>query len=397
MNLLFTLTAYPPFLGGAQVLAHRLARELLARHQVQVVTQLSQRTTDWLLATTLCAPSPCEYEHEGVRVARITVPGASRPRLAPWVLGYFLAQRHSIPRIASVLAGEIDRFSRDATLVHNTRIGREGLTWASWQVAARRGIPFVLTPVHHPRWDRWPHRIYHDLYRRADAVIAMTEAERRSMVRLGVKENRVFVTGTGPDLAPTANALGFRKRFGLSADPMVLFVGQKYRYKGIAALLGGASRVWKKFPETRFVFIGPRTDHSRKLFAGVHDERVLELDTVDLATKTDAFAACDMFCLPSSQESFGVVFTEAWTFGRPVIGCDIPAVREVITSGQDGFVVAQRSDEIADRILFLLDNPAERQRLGENGRKKVQERYTWPALARRTEEIYEKVLSGREP
>ncbi|MBI4631134.1 MAG: glycosyltransferase family 4 protein, partial [Chloroflexi bacterium] len=122
------------------------------------------------------------------------------------------------------------------------------------------------------------------------------------------------------------------------------------------------------------------------------DPRLFDLDTVDLQTKTDAFAACDIFCLPSSQESFGGVFTEAWSLGKPVIGCDIPSVRAVIDENKDGFLIPQRSSEIAERIIYLLDHPVERKRLGENGKRKVEERYTWQRLAEQTEEIYRRVL-----
>jgi glycosyltransferase involved in cell wall biosynthesis len=58
----------------------------------------------------------------------------------------------------------------------------------------------------------------------------------------------------------------------------------------------------------------------------VNDPRILELGSVDLQTKTDALEACTLLCLPSTQESFGGVYTEAWSFKKPVIGCDIPAV-----------------------------------------------------------------------
>jgi glycosyltransferase involved in cell wall biosynthesis len=109
---------------------------------------------------------------------------------------------------------------------------------------------------------------------------------------------------------------------------------------------------------------------------------------VDLQTKTDALAACDVLCVPSAQESFGGVFTEAWVLGRPVIGGDTPAVREVIDDGVDGFVVAQDAGQVAARLLAVLTDPAGAARLGAAGLAKVAERYSWPALAAKTERIY---------
>jgi len=396
LNILFSLTAYPPSIGGAQLLAHNLAKQMIARHRLRVITQWSERRTDWLFGTTLNAPSAAHYEVDGVPVDQITLSSEVRRQLAPWVWSYFFLQKFSLPRIAQAFADQIDFFvNNDVEVVHNTRIGREGLSYASFQIARKHDLPFIFTPVHHPRWNGWLHRYYHYLYRQADAVIALTEAERQTMIALGVNERRVFVTGMGPELAETCDAQHFRIHYQLENVPLILFVGQKYPYKGVAALLGAAKIVWRRFPDTHFAFIGARTAHSQKLFSGVNDARILELDSVDLQTKTDAFAACDIFCLPSTQESFGGVFTEAWSFSKPVIGCDIPAVRSAVDENADGFIVPQRSNELAERIIYLLDHPDERKRIGEKGKCKVEARYTWKRLAEQTEDVYRQVLGKR--
>ncbi|MCS6910637.1 MAG: glycosyltransferase family 4 protein [Anaerolineales bacterium] len=399
MNLLFTLTAYPPYLGGAQLHMHQLARQLQARHALHVVTQWDEPRHDWLLGTTLLAPQESrQYEFEGVSVNRITLARAARQRLWPWVLAYYPLQRWALPRIAAELAAEIAPFAATADLIHNCRIGREGLSYASFYLARQRDVPFVMTPVHHPWWGGWLHRYYHKLYRAADAVIALTQAEREALIHLGVVEHKVFVTGHGPVLAAQADGARFRAQYGLGDDePLVLFVGQKYAYKGLAVLLRAARLVWRRAPETRFVFIGPRTAYSRRLFAAVGDRRVLELDAVDVQTKTDAFAACDVFCLPSTQESFGGVFTEAWSLGKPVVGVDIPAVRALISDGEDGFLVPPRPEALAERLRYLLEHPRLRLALGEAGRRKVEARYTWERLAALTEQVYQHVLTGATP
>jgi len=311
------------------------------------------------------------------------------------VLGYYAAQGPALRRIAAALGAAIAPWAADANLIHNCRIGREGLSYASLYVARARGIPFVLTAVHHPRWSGWLHRHYHRLYRLADAVIALTEAERRILMSLGVDGDRIFVTGVGPIVSESFNAAKFRERHGLGQGLLVLFLGQKYAYKGVAELLAAARIVWRSFPETRFVFLGPRTALSRRLFARVADRRVLELDAVDLQEKTDALAACDVLCVPSSQESFGGVFTEAWSLSKPVVGCDIPAVREVIEEGRDGLLTEQRPECIAAALVRLLDRPDLRAEMGRRGRQKVDAHYSWPRLAEKTAAVYRRVLEGR--
>ena len=395
MEIIYTLTAYLPSTGGAQLHIHQLARMLRPRHRVRVVTQWDANRTDWLLGTTLHAPASARaYEIDGIAIQRITLAHEVRARLRPWVLGYFPLQQWALPHIAEALAVEIAPWAESADLIHNCRIGREGISFASLRVARQRDVPFILTPVHHPRWNGWLHRYYHRLYREADAVIALTEAERRALVMLGVEESRVFVTGHGPVLAETYDGARFRSQYNLENAPLVLFLGQKYAYKGLHSLLDAAQLVWRQKPETYFAFIGPRTSYSRNLFARVKDRRILELDAVSLQEKTDALAACDVLCLPSSQESFGGVFTEAWSVGKPVVGCDIPAVRAVVDDGVNGYLAPQKAGPIAERLLYLLDRPDVRNQMGKSGHDKVISLYSWPRLAEKTEEIYRVVLHG---
>jgi len=395
VNILYTTTAYPPAIGGAQLHMHQLARQLRQRHSVQVVTQWTTRRTDWLLGTTLLQPAARGvHQLDGVPVHTLALSPVTRLRLAPWVFAYYAAQSAALGRIATAFAAELAPWAATADVVHNCRIGREGLSYASLKVARDRGVPFVLTPVHHPRWGGWLHRHYHRLYRLADAVIALTEAERETLIAMGVNADRVFVTGIGPILAEHGDAARFRSRFNLADEPLVLFLGQKYRYKGLGALLKAAPIVWRRFPEVRFAFVGPRTAYSRWLFYGWTDRRVVEVGEVDLREKTDAVAACDILCVPSSQESFGGVFTEAWSLGKPVVGCDIPAVRQVIDHGRDGLVVAQRPGPIADALICLLESPTLSADIGHRGKTKVDSQFTWPRLATKTEAVYRHVLGG---
>jgi glycosyltransferase involved in cell wall biosynthesis len=182
-------------------------------------------------------------------------------------------------------------------------------------------------------------------------VIALTNSEKQILIDLGVKPEKIFITGIGPLIADTSDPEEFRQQYSLGDDPIILFLGQKYQYKGFQVLLSGAQQVWKKLPDVRFVFIGPRTDYSEKVFAEVNDPRVLELGKVSLEEKTNALAACDILCVPSMQESFGGIYTEGWIMKKPVIGGDIPAIRDVIDDGLNGFLVQQDAGQMAEKNM----------------------------------------------
>lgn len=393
MRILFTLTAYPPSVGGAQILQHQLAIHLKSHgHTVEVVSHWDTVRTDWLLGTTLKAPrKKSNYVIDGVSVHRIGLSIGARLGIIPAVLLYYPAMDLALPRIAGLLQRQLDDYVSGVDLIHNTRIGREGLSLASYNAARQRDIPFVLTPVHHPRWVGWRYRAYNRLYRNADALIALSDAEKGTLVALGVEEARIHVTGMGPWLADKADPHMFLSKYQLK-EPIILFVGQCYPYKGYRQLLEAAPIVWKRFPEAKFVFIGPAVMKSEDIFSRHSDPRIYRLGQVTLQEKTDALAACTLLCMPSTQESFGGVYTEAWTFAKPVIGCPIPAVKEVIDDGIDGYLSQQEPQAIADRIIDLLANPARAAAMGIAGQEKVKRKYDWQILAERTESIYQSIL-----
>ena len=392
MRLLCAITAYPPSTGGAQAHLHGLITHM-TRARAEVVSFWDRNRSDWLMGTTLRAPAHArDYCVDGVPVHTLATSFRDRVAAIPPVVAYYGAMDWAASRLAMPLASQLVPKVATADVVHCVRVGREPLALASAETARRADRPFVFTPLHHPRWGGRRHRVYIGLYRRADHLIALTPAEKQTLVELGARPERVSITGTGPVVADTAEPEAFRDRFDIEG-PMVLFLGQHFRYKGFQALLDAAPAVWRRAPETTFVFAGPAVGRSEDAFRGV-DTRVRRLGAVDLQTKTDALAACDVLCVPSTQESFGGVFTEAWTFGHPAVGGDTPAVREVIDDGIDGFVVDQCPDRVADRLAWLIEHPAEARRMGEAGRRKVIERFSWSALARATESIYRSLLDG---
>lgn len=389
MNLLYTLTSYPPATGGAQLHTHQLITMLNAHHSTQVVTFWNSNRFDWLLGTTIKADnSSSNYSIDGVNVYKIGFPISDKISLVTWIIGYYPLMNLSVPNIGRLIQRQLSNYSAKADLIHNVRIGREPLSYASMVEARKRDIPFVLTPVHHPRWTGLFYREYISIYKRADAIIALTQAEKEELVRLGVKEERVFVTGIGPLLSENPQSEKFRQDTDINDFPFVLFLGQKYSYKGINFLVDAAKLVWKKIPEARFVFMGPRTVYSRKLFSEINERRIIEIGSVDLKTKTDALAACDLLCVPSSQESFGGIYTEAWSLEKPVIGCNIPAVSQVIKDSENCFLVKQDPVEIADHIIALLNDRKLSSYLGNNGKLEVLQKYNWKKLTELTENVY---------
>jgi glycosyltransferase involved in cell wall biosynthesis len=274
-----------------------------------------------------------------------------------------------------VRESDLRRAIAGADVVHS--MARE---WAGALERAARaeGAAFVETPLVHPGQPfsgDGPRDIAR--YRRDDAVIALTDWEASWYRAHGVPN--VHVTGVGPNL----HTLPDLPR----ESATVLFVGRKERYKGYHALRTAAPLVWTERPDAKFVAIGQPAWHAF-LSPPPRDPRWIERGVVSEEEKAAAFARATIFAMPSEHETFGHTYLEAWLAALPVIAGDIAPLREVVREGVDGLHARNEPRAIADAVLALLRDPERARRMGENGRARALATFTWPAVAKRTDEAY---------
>jgi glycosyltransferase involved in cell wall biosynthesis len=385
MKLLFTKRGYSP-VGGSESLCYQFATRLAARgHDVRVVCawpteKEAERYPLARYAVRVGDDHRSFTDEHGVEVVQV------RPR------GGFLGVAADATTLVDLMRGDVlERYAEDRDLIHN--VGREYLG-SSLEVAEELDIPIVLTPLPHPGQ-------FHggdgpaDLarYRHASAITTMTEWERGWYVGHGVEPSRVVMTGMGPNAVLSGDGDAWRRARGIPRGaPIVLYIGRKERYKGYIQLLDSSEHVWARHPETRYVFIGIAGFYSTFFddFVRYTDERVVHIEGATGEEKSAALDACDVFAMPSRHETFGLGYLEAWLHGKPVIGCDIPPMREVI--GEHGLLVPQRPAELADAIVRLLDDAGLRRAMGEGGHAKVLERWDWERVMDRVEAAYDRAL-----
>lgn len=395
-SLLFMSPMYPPSVGGAQLHLHQLAMQMQRMgNRVRVVTQSTQNRTDWLrLSSVMCEPEE-DFELDGIPIHKLGASILDRTKMAPWACTYYGMISQSVPRIAKVLEDRIRPHLSDVDLIHFSRIGREFMLSAALSAAHRAKVPLVLTPNHHDRWRGWRYVEYDRLYREADALIALTDAERELLIsEKRVRPERVFVTGIGPILSERFDVAAFRNKYNLP-DRYVLFLGQHYEYKGVGEVLKATEYVWKSDPNVHFVFVGPPTPFSKQLFQGINDPRLHLLGKVSLEEKTAALHGSEFLCVPSSQESFGGVYVEAWMCRKGVIGGAIAPIRAIVDEEKNGFTVERDPEKIAKCILKLWSDKAMSQAFGENGFRKATEKFSWEAIARSTNTVYEYAIGAK--
>jgi phosphatidylinositol alpha-mannosyltransferase len=185
----------------------------------------------------------------------------------------------------------------------------------------------------------------------------------------------------------------------LRADgkPVILFVGRFDPRNGLGTMLRAFERVHREHSgNVRLVVVGDgplRSYYQRQLDPSVAPD-VHWAGRVDW-TRPRYYATADVHCTPCNRASFGMVLLEAMSCGRPVVASRISGFQIVMEHGRHGLLVtpADDADRFASGLLYMLDRPAERARMGNEGRKTAVERYAWSHVAGQLESLYKELRS----
>lgn len=185
----------------------------------------------------------------------------------------------------------------------------------------------------------------------------------------------------------------------LDGKPNILFVGRWEKRKGLSYLIRAYELVRREFPTARLLVAGPEGRHGRAYRAYAEHHGLKDIEFIGRVSDEELpryYRTCDVFCAPSiSGESFGIVLPEAMASGKPVVTTDIEGYRQVVGHGVHGLLTPPRDERaLADALCTLLDNPAERERMGANGRLAAQQ-YAWERVADRVLAYYREVHGGR--
>jgi phosphatidylinositol alpha-mannosyltransferase len=222
---------------------------------------------------------------------------------------------------------------------------------------------------------------------RLDHRIAVSQRARESQLRWLPGEYEVIPNGA---LVPEEAPAGGREH-------RVVFAGRHEPRKGLQVLL----RAWPELRARtglRLTVAGADPLAVRLLLARlrVPDEGIDVVGFLSQEELTATLCRAKALVAPSlGQESFGMVLTRAYACALPVVASDIPGYREVLDPGAAVEIPPGDPASLVEAVSALVADEARRQALGEGGRQLALERYGWPRIARRLEEIYEQVTGGR--
>jgi glycosyltransferase involved in cell wall biosynthesis len=269
-------------------------------------------------------------------------------------------------------------------------------------VAKLAGVPLIGT-VHGKSYysEQYKRRLAYRAVSRVATMVAVSEDLKRFLTaNVGVPAERIKVIYNGQELLPQ---IGLEEKarlqgeFGLEENESVVgVVGSLYPVKGHEYLLAAVPQVLKTHPRTKFVIVG-RGDLDASLKDTVK-RGGLEKRVRFLGFREDVAALLslmDIFVLPSLSEGLSIALLEAMAAGKPVIATNVGGNPELVVDGETGYSIPPRdADTLAAKIRLLLTDQCRAKELGENGRKRVQQKFSLQAMADNYQRLYEDCLQG---
>lgn len=197
-------------------------------------------------------------------------------------------------------------------------------------------------------------------YERCDSVVAPSDSIKNMLTRKGI--NGVNVVPNGVDIkrfSPSIDGSKIRSKVSKnSRDKLVMYVGRISREKRIETLIEAARMLKNENIRFALVGTGPAYAHYQHMVERMHlQDKIRFMGFVGNGELPKYYAACDAFCIPSTFETQGIVSIEAMASGKPVIGADYLALKELIKNGKNGEKFAPGDSRgCANKIRKVLYN-----------------------------------------
>lgn len=233
--------------------------------------------------------------------------------------------------------------------------------------------------------------------RKSERVITTTRSYGATSRTVWQEDARIIPNAVDAEtFNPDVSGTRVREKHGIKDDDkVVLYIGRIVYHKGLQYLVESATHLGD---DVKYI-IGGTGDFMEELRDTVKrfglEDRVIFPGRIPNSELPEYYGAADVFVLPSVSrlEAFGIVALEAMASRVPVVVSDIPGVREVIVEGRHGLLAEpMKAFDIAGKIRTILENPEMAEHMGYQGRKVVEERYTWKTVAKQIEDVYKELV-----
>lgn len=235
----------------------------------------------------------------------------------------------------------------------------------------------------------------------ADFVIAVSEKTKNIIIQSGVR-SLVEVVYNAVDFQkfnPSYNSEKLKAKLNITKDEkVILYVGWLIERKGPQVLLRSLEYI--KEEKIKVIIVGPDYGIKSELENIIREKKlekkVLLLGEVSFGDLRVMYVMADIFVFPTitEDEGFGIVALEAMASGTPVIASNIAAIPEVVIDQHTGLLFEPNNEkDLAEKIIYLLNNESIREKLGIQARKISMNRFSWESSAKKLLEIYDRVTT----
>lgn len=405
MKILHVTQNYYPSVGGTQHTIKRIS-EYFTEIRNDDVTVL---TTDSLYGPNRPKFKEIEIKEEvinGIKVIRfpfirfhtklIRFTGKVLNRLFKTPLPEFLIALNSGP-VSPKMQKAID--ASNADVIGASSIDYLFANYPINRTRRRNAKPFVIYGALHLHSNKVLD-IYKKRIQAADYYIANTPYEKKVIVEMGFSEEKVKVIGAGCDIFSKADfrvsGEQLRTKYNIAQDNLAItYIGRQEALKGIPVLLDAFSLLKHQFTNITLFVCGAGGGYTKELQRlAVTESRIKVFTNITDLQKTEILRITDILVLPSKEESFGVVFLEAWSFSKPVIGAGIGAVASLIDDGKDGLLfTVDDANSLAEKLGVLIQDKSLREKMGNEGNKKFRENYTWDIIGEKFRDVYQLAIN----
>lgn len=423
MRILHLIQRFHPARGGAELYLLEFASALVAQgHEVTVVTTDaddfayfwdSKRARFDETNTTYRGITIQRFKINHLPWAKWTFPllqrllwiGSTIPFVPLSWLRHFGRLMPPLPDLWDWLVDAEDEFD----LVVGMTLPFDTMLLAGQWAAKKWSVPFVTHPLTHlgagdapgadkvSRFYTLRHQI--DLVCQSDLVICQTPTERNYYINQHLPIKRLEIVGPGvhPKSVTGGDGTLFRETHNLRF-PIVLSVGSLTREKGVFDMIAAIISLWRAGIKVDLVLIGTVSDEFQRYWNQLDEgvqHRICLLPSASDDVKRDAYAAAQIFAMPSKIDSVGMVYFEAWLNRLPVIAAQTWGVMDIVTDGVDGYLVPFGDAEaIAAKVKWLLQAGKLAASLGETGHQRVREVHIWSHKCQMLETIYRDVVAN---
>jgi glycosyltransferase involved in cell wall biosynthesis len=234
----------------------------------------------------------------------------------------------------------------------------------------------------------------YQLVARRGRLVAVSNYIQRQLIDKGVPSQAIDVVYNGTDMGlhSYGEAVTVHEEFDIPADrKLVGLVGRVAPEKGHMLTVEALPEIVDQHPETHMMFVGRSdTDYASELKAeaarlGVADRVTFTGNRSDVPRFFDSMV---FSVLPSVMESFGLAVIECFARGRPVVATNVGALPELVLPNVTGLLCERTPASLARSMDYMFRNEEERQRMGDNARRMIEERFSAGEMVRRLEEVY---------